>query len=174
LTVPIETTRSGSTDKAQEETRVKSSQSEADGEGKKRRSFKVLKAVVSVSVVLLFLQLLLGMWTNLFTTFPTPSQSVNPIDQIFTEGPPLLTLHVVIGLLLGILSIAGLVGAAYIKNRRLIALEACALVSVLVAGESGIEFVLGGYQENVFSYTMTVGYVMLLATYVWTSRRMGE
>ncbi len=114
------------------------------------------------------------MWANLFANFPTPVQSVNPIDQIFTEGPPLLSLHVVVGILLGILSITGLVGAAYLKNRRLIALQTVALVSVFIAGESGIEFVLGGYQANLLSYTMTLGYAALLATYIWTSRGLGK
>ena len=141
---------------------------------KERRSFRVLKAIVSTSIILLFLQLLLGMWDNLFAAFPVPAGSMNPIDQIFTEGPPLLAAHVVVGLVLGVLSIIGLIGAAFLKKRRLIALEASALISVLIAGESGIEFVLSGYQEDVYSYTMTVGYALLLATYIWTSRKMGN
>jgi hypothetical protein len=144
------------------------------GNPTKKRSLRATRAVVNLSIVLLFFQLLLGMWANLFASFPSPVQSVNPIDQIFTGGPALLVLHVIVGLILGILSIVGIIGAAYTKNARLIALAACALLSVLAAGESGIEFVLGGYQEDVYSYTMTVGYAALLATYIATSKKMGE
>ena len=139
-----------------------------------RQGLRIARLSVEASIILLFLQLLLGMWANLFASFPIPLQGVNPFDQIFTEGPALLVLHVIVGLLLGILAIVGLVASVYARNRGLVVLEAGALVSVLVAGESGIEFVLGGYQEDLFSYTMTVGYVLLLVIYTWTSMRIGR
>ncbi len=139
-----------------------------------RRSLRIARFTVEASIILLFLQLLLGMWANLFAVFPSPTPPVNPLDQVFTEGPVLLALHVIVGILLGILAIVGVAAAAYARNRGLIALELGALSSVLIAGESGIEFVLGGYQEDFLSYTMTVGYVLLLIVYTWTSRRIGE
>lgn len=129
---------------------------------------------IDASIILLFLQILLGMWANLFASFPNPTNGVNPLDKIFTEGPALLTLHVLVGILLGILSIALLAVAVITRDRRLIALGAAALGSVLLAGESGIEFVLGWYQENLYSYTMTVGFVLLTAVYVWAGRKMQE
>lgn len=105
---------------------------------------------------------------------PKPDSWVNPLDQVFTGRPALLALHIVVGVALGILSIAGLAAAAAMKDRRLTVLESAALGFVLLAGESGIEFVLGWYQEDLYSCTMTVGFVSLMAVYIWTSRRMFE
>ena len=137
-----------------------------------RRGLRTVRFSLDASVVLLFVQVLLGMWVNLFAISPVQTTGVNPLDQIFTQGPVLLTMHFLVGFTLGILTIVGLAGAVAIKDRRLIELETSALLSVLLAGESGIEFVLGWWQENVYSYTMTVGFVLLLAVYVWTSRKM--
>ena len=139
-----------------------------------RRGLRTARFSVEASIVLLFGQILLGMWVNLFAKFPSPTIGVNPLDQLFTGGPVLLVLHVLLGLTLGILSIAGLAAALAIKDKRLAALEVAALLSVLLAGESGIEFVLGWYQEDLYSYAMTVGFVLLTAVYIWTSRKMRE
>ncbi len=75
------------------------------------------------------------------------------------------------GILLGVLAILGLAGAIYARRRSLIVLEAAALGSVLLAGESGLEFVLGGYQNDSCSFSMTFGFALLLAVYVWMIRR---
>lgn len=139
-----------------------------------RRRLSTARFTVEASIMLLFVQILLGMWVNLYATFPDPTAGVNPLDEAFAGGPTLLVLHVLLGITLGILSIIGLVVALAVKDRRLIALEVAALLSVLLAGESGIEFVLGWYQEDLYSYTMTVGFVLLTAVYVLTSRKMRE
>ncbi len=132
------------------------------------------KFTVEASLILLLVQLLLGMWANLFVSFPSPAPSVNPFDQIFFGGPVLLAGHIVTGIALGTLSIVGLVSSLFTRSRALMAAEACALISVVVAGESGIEFVLGGYQDDILSYSMTVGFVLLLAVYVYAIWRPGH
>ena len=139
-----------------------------------RRGLRTARFTVEASVVLLLAQILLGMWVNLYATFPSQTAGINPLDEVFTGGPAILVLHILVGLTLGILSIIGLAAALAIKDRRLVALEAAALLSVLLAGESGIEFVLGWYQEDLYSYTMTVGFVLLTAVYIWASRKMSE
>ncbi len=139
-----------------------------------KRGLRAVKFSVETSIILLFLQILLGMWVNLFASFPNPTSGVNPIDLIFNEGPFPLTLHFFVGILLGVLSIALLAAAVVMKDRRFIVLGSAALGSVLLAGESGIEFVLGWYQENIYSYMMTVGFVLLVAVYVWAGRQMRE
>jgi len=144
------------------------------GSDKNLRSLRVVRILAIISIILLFIQFLLGMWANLFASFPIPVPSVNPIDQIFTDGPTLLAIHVVVGILLGILSIAGLALAVHTKDRRLILLEVSALASILLAGESGIEFVLSGYQDDILSYTMAVGFILVFLVYSATELARGR
>lgn len=136
------------------------------------RSVRVVRLAVEASLGLLFVQLPLGMWVNLFAGFPDRTNGVNPVDLIFSRGPASLALHFAVGFALGVLALAGLVAAVASRDARLVALEAAALGFVLLAGESGIEFVLGWYSEDVYSFTMTLGFVFLLALYSLTSRRV--
>jgi hypothetical protein len=142
--------------------------SEATRTDRGPRGLRAVRTLALVSIVLLFLQFLLGMWANLFASFPGPLPLLNPIDQIFTQGPALLALHVVIGVLLGIVSIAGLVSSIYTRDRRLILLEVGALASIVFAGESGIEFVLSDYQDDFYSFSMAAGFILVFLLYSWT------
>ena len=116
-------------------------------------------------ICLLFLQYLLGMATNLFVNFPAKIASINPLDSVFTNGPYLVLGHIVTGLLLGLLAISQIVSAALAKNRPLVLLSVCGLGTILFAGESGIEFVLGWYSEDLFSFLMSLGFILSFATY---------
>lgn len=110
---------------------------------------------------MLVLQYLLGMVSNLFVNFPAKNPSIkNPLDSVFTNGPYLLFFHFVIGLAVGILAITLIGLSAVAKKRSLIAISVGGLGSVLLAGESGIEFVLGWYLNNLFSFLMSLGFIL--------------
>lgn len=127
--------------------------------------FRTIRNVSVATVCLLFLQYVLGMATNLFVIFPTETASVNPLDSVFTHGPSPVLFHIVAGLALGLLSISALILSARTKNRALVTLAAGGLGAILLAGESGIEFVLGWYSNDVFSFLMSFGFILSFTLY---------
>lgn len=118
-----------------------------------------------VIFILLLAQYLLGMISNLFVVFPVQSASINPLDSLFFSGPYVVLFHLLNGLALGLISIAAVVVSASTRNRRLVAIAFCGLGSILFAGESGIEFILGWYSDDLFSFLMSVGFVLSFLSY---------
>ncbi len=105
------------------------------------------------------------MATNLFVEFPTETASVNPLDSVFTDGPYPVLFHIIAGLALGVLSISALILSARAKDRALVILAVGGLGAILLAGESGIEFVLGWYSNDVFSFLMSFGFILSFTVY---------
>lgn len=133
-----------------------------------KRSFVRYGTIRRVSIfvlALLFVQLLLGMWSDLFVTFPLQSPSVNPLDSVLINGPYIVSAHIINGIIIGIFSILGIVLSAVARDRRLIFLSCCGFISILFAGESGILFALGWYTDNYLSFSMTIGFALSLAIY---------
>lgn len=141
--------------------------------GKAKLSGRI-RELSMVILTLLFAQFLLGTWTNLFAAFPAPSPSVNPLDSVFTNGPYILAAHIITGLTLGILSISVLVLSALARNKVAIVLASAGLGSILLAGESGIEFVLGWYANNLLSFSMAVGFALSFAIYFLILSLLGK
>lgn len=135
---------------------------------KDKRTFRKHLRIGRLSITilsLLFLELLLGMYANLFAAFPSQSPSVDPIDSVLVNGPYVVSAHIINGIALGILSIAAIVLSVFARNRRAIFLSCIGFISILFAGESGVSFALGWYTNNYFSYSMTVGFALSLAIY---------
>ena len=108
-------------------------------------------------VVLVAVQFLLGIWVNLFGSFPSTSDVVTALS--FT-GDPVLTAHYVLAVVLLLLSIV-IVLVAF-RSREAPAIRWCAVggfLSILWAYESGIQFILSGFSNNVDSFLMAVGFI---------------
>lgn len=131
----------------------------------KPRRMRSVRNTSIVIICLLVVQYLLGMISNLFVDFPTPLASVNPLDNLFTSGPYPVLIHLLNGLALGILSIIAIIVSVITRSRRLIILSSCGLGATLFAGEAGIEFVLGWYTVDVFSFLMSIGFILSFAAY---------
>ncbi|MFI5421320.1 MAG: hypothetical protein ACHQ1H_10175 [Nitrososphaerales archaeon] len=135
---------------------------------KNPKSVSRIRAVGNISIALLFLLILqyfLGMASNLFVNFPLQTASVNPLDSVFSNGPNLVLIHIVNGLALGLLSISAIIVSAIVRSRRLILISVSGLLAILFAGESGIEFVLGWYSDNLFSFLMSLGFILSFTAY---------
>lgn len=122
---------------------------------KDNRAFRKNLRIARISIAilsLLFLQLLLGMGANLFAAFPSKSPSVNPLDSVLVNGPYIVSAHIMNGCALGILSIAAIVLSVFGRNRSAIFLSCVGLISIFVAGESGVLFALGGTRITIFHF----------------------
>ena len=129
---------------------------------------------------LLIIQFLTGTYVSLFTVFPASSSTVNPMEQIFTDGLFLLAAHVVVGFIILLIGTVLLALGAFLKQRLSLLLASFGLVAILISILTGMAFVLGGYSDNTLSYLMSVGFILSIAIYgaiagtVNNSLRLGE
>lgn len=114
---------------------------------------------------LLIIQFLTGTYVSLFTVFPASSSTVNPLEQIFTNGLLLLAAHVVLGFIILLIGIALLALGAFLRQRLSLLLASFGLVAILISILTGMAFVLGGYSDNTLSYLMSVGFIFSIAIY---------
>lgn len=123
---------------------------------------------IDILVILSFLvlQFILGMTLNLFV--PLPNVPLGSTDQtyintIFTI--PFLLVHFIVGIGLLLGSIWILIGAIKTKIRKISLFAVLGFISILTAYVSGFEFLLSGFQNDLFSFTMSIGFIVALLSY---------
>ncbi len=129
-------------------------------------SKKWFRRDILVILGFLILQFVLGMTLNLFVAFPSiPAGSSDQVyfNAIFTT--PFLTEHFVVGIGLLLGSIWILIGALRTEIRKISIAAAIGFISILAAYVSGFEFLLSGFQNNLFSFTMSLAFITALISY---------
>ena len=114
----------------------------------------------------LVLQFILGMTLNLFVSFPNiPVGSTEQVyfNAIFTT--PFLLEHFIVGVGLLLGSIWVLIGAVKTKVKNISLAAVLGFISILTSYISGFEFLLSGFQNNLFSFTMSIGFIVALLSY---------
>lgn len=114
----------------------------------------------------LVLQFILGMTLNLFVTFP--NIPIGSSDQIYFNAiftTPFLLVHFIVGIGLLLGSIWVLISARHTKVRSITVTAVIGFIAILVAYVSGFEFLLSGFQNNIFSFTMSIGFIVALIAY---------
>lgn len=109
-------------------------------------------------VVMLILQFILGMIYNLYGTAPTTKK---PIGLFST---PVIALHVILGILIGLAAIVLLVRAIGARHKLSIWVSAIGLLAILGAGFAGLGFTGSG--DNSASLSMSLGFAVALACYI--------
>jgi hypothetical protein len=121
-------------------------------------------------VLLLSLQFVLGMVTNLYVTIPARHPGSDAAEYFggvvagviwsITEGAWALRIHALLGLLI-ILAAATLVGAAISRRRRMwIVCSIIAVLFTIAAGFNGASFL--NYREDFSSLFMSLGFAVAL------------
>jgi hypothetical protein len=122
-----------------------------------------LDRAINGLLIVVGIQFLLGMWLNLFGSFPTGAGNVG--TALTDAADPVLIAHIVFGILL----IAGgvaIVLLAWMDALRTIRWYALAgLASNLVAALAGSEFVYSGYSSNAASFLMAAGFAAAVTAY---------
>ena len=129
-----------------------------------KETFRLHKFATAI-LAFLIIQFILGMTLNLFTTFPNiPGGTLQPSQYIpiFTQYPVLLV-HYLLGIALFFMSMAMLVLSRVQKRIFLIAL--LGFLAVFGALISGLEFMFNAFQNNTFSFTMSIGFIVALIAY---------
>lgn len=131
---------------------------------------RLIRVLAGITLTVLFMQFLLGMWLNLFASFPTVSfQSGSMMSSMmgfmFSGGMFELMGHMMIGFLLLALSIIALGVSLSLGKIGISLLGLAGFGSILLAGISGLGFMFSGFQNNTYSYLMAVSFIFAFAVY---------
>ena len=110
------------------------------------------------AVIMLIIQFILGIVYNLYGTAPTAHRSIG----LFSS--PVLTLHVILGILLIIAAIGQLIRAIGTRHRLAIWLSGLGLLGILAAFFAGVGFAGNGAAGA--SLGMALAFAVSLAAYV--------
>ena len=127
---------------------------------------KLAVNLILLEFLLLIIQFIIGMWMNLFAVFPSFSSSffMYGMMRVMFSVPELMA-HMMLGVLIGLISIMIFMILAMGGDYRLLSQSAIASISILIAGISGLEFVFSGYVNNVFSFIMSIGFIFTVVAY---------
>jgi hypothetical protein len=113
---------------------------------------------------LLFFQFVLGMWANLFATFPAPpshpQQGFAVAQQILNSGLPVVIIHAINGIIMLGISTLSAVRGRETRHKNIFAISLIGLLAVAVSVCSGYHFVYSGWVDNVYSYSMSLGFIV--------------
>lgn len=122
-------------------------------------------SLTSIVMGLLAFQFLTGVGLNLFVAFPDgqPSSLSDAFAAMAIGALP--AVHLIVGFALQVLSVVILALFLDSSESKLTILAAVGLASVTAAGLSGTAFIYSGFQEDVYSYFMAVGFVAAFLSY---------
>ncbi|MGC8621250.1 MAG: hypothetical protein C0171_00100 [Caldisphaera sp.] len=119
--------------------------------------------LIIVQISLLAVQFITGMIINLFAPMNIQPYSSYPFMMGYMmyifSAIPLLSFHMMLGIIIGMVSIAMLVISAIKKDNKILVLSFVEGLFVLMAGISGINFVLSGLSNNWLSLIMSIGFI---------------
>lgn len=115
----------------------------------------------SVAVlVLLVLEYGIGMYVNLYVTVPRTDHG-GDMGTAIANGPAALSLHAVIGLLLGLGALGLLVQAVMVRHKGAIAFSAIALFALAMAAVTGAAFTSTGQPADSMAMSVLTGVGLL-------------
>lgn len=148
-------------------------------------SDKTLRFLAFVGLLLLMIEFLFGMLVNLYVSIPTPLPGTTPSTSggvlyglawsLGQTSMPTLLLHVVVGLLLVLISLALLVLSLVARRWQWLAVSLIAAVGIILATLSGSNFVVSGVAAS--SLVMTIGFLLALLSYatgLYVTRPKGQ
>jgi hypothetical protein len=114
----------------------------------------------------LIVQYALGMYVNLFVSFPHNATDGQLWEFAWSQKP--LAAHIVLAILILLGAIVLCVRAALYKNRKWIIASSVGLLAVLAAGASGATFIPS--QTGAYSYSMSLAFLVAIFSYAWGLR----
>ena len=119
--------------------------------------------VALLTLVVLVLEYILGMYTALFVEFPDSLVDGNAWTWSMSQSPIIMA-HVLLGTLLVIGSLLGLGLGIAAKSKVAISASVVGLVTIMVAYLSGSVF-LSNVQSDAYSFSMSLGFLGALLAY---------
>ena len=122
-----------------------------------------IRTYAVVTLLLLGVQFVLGMITNLFLSFPDTTAP----DQLwaFARSQAVIFTHIIVGIALLVSAIVFLVRATRKNNRGWLASAVVGLVAIVVAIFGGVTFTTT--QVDAYSLVMALGFIGAVLAYGW-------
>jgi hypothetical protein len=116
-----------------------------------------------ILILLLILQYILGMMTNMFVKFPDSGTPGQFWEFAWRQLP--LALHIIVGTLLILGSIVLVVRAIRVKNTTWIIASSVGCLAILVAGSSGASFI--PTPKDLYSFMMAIAFIVAFVAFAW-------
>lgn len=111
-------------------------------------------------LVLLVVEYGIGMYVNLYATVPRDDHG-HGLESAIANGPWSLSIHAVIGLLLGLGAVGMLVRAIMIRHRGAIVSSAVGMIALASASATGASFTSGGHPADSMGMSVLTGLGLL-------------
>jgi hypothetical protein len=111
-------------------------------------------------LVLIVVEFGIGMYVNLYATIPRADHG-HSVGSAIANGPATLSIHAVIGLLLGLGAIAVLVQAVIARHLAVIVMSAAGLFAVAIAAAAGASFTSSGQAADSMAMSVLTGVGLL-------------
>jgi hypothetical protein len=102
----------------------------------------------------------LGMYVNLYVTVPRTDHG-RSVGSAIANGPAMLSVHAVLGLLLGLAALGVLAQAVMVRRLGVIALSAAGLFTLALASVAGTSFTSGGDPGDSMAMSVLTGVGLL-------------
>jgi len=115
---------------------------------------------ITVIMVLLFIQFILGMYVNLYVSFPPLNSITNAGPHGFPPNYIVVMLHMMLGFLILMVSFIMLLLSIKIRNSKLVLSSSVSFVFVIIAGISGFLFLFN--EANLYSLIMAISFMIIV------------
>lgn len=122
-----------------------------------------LRPQIIVLMAALVVQYALGMYINMFISFPDQATEGQLWEFAWAHWP--VSTHIILAGLLALGAIVLCVRAARVRSRPLIWSSLIALLALFVAGGSGGQFI--PTQNDAWSYSMALAFIVAFCAYAW-------
>ena len=112
------------------------------------------------ALVLVVAEYVIGVYVNLYVTVPTADHGRN-LGTAISNGPALLSVHAVVGLLLGLAALGVLVQSIMARRRIVVAASAVGLLALAFASVAGTGFVRTGDTSASMAMAALTGIALL-------------
>ena len=116
---------------------------------------RVRRASLAI-LALILVEYGIGMYVNLYVTVP-PADRGHNLGSSITNGPPVLSLHVVTGLLLGLGAVGVLAHAAMARHLVAISASVAGLIALALADAAGTSFTGSGHPADSMAMSVLTG-----------------
>ena len=119
-----------------------------------------LRLASLVALTLVVAQYVIGMYVNLYATIPQADHG-HGLGTVISNGPVMLSIHAVLGLLLGLGALSVLVRAVRSRRPAVIAWSATGLLALVLAAAAGAGFTSTGDRAGSMAMAVLTGVALL-------------
>ncbi|WP_337859954.1 hypothetical protein [Ferroplasma sp.] len=115
---------------------------------------------IAAIMILLLIQFILGMYVNLYVSFPPLNSVTNNAANHFPSSYIAVMFHMMLGFLILIVSFIMLLLSVKIRNTKLVLSSVTSFAFVIMAGISGFLFLFN--ELNIYSIIMAVSFIIII------------